>query len=125
VTLQGERTIYSVNCAQGVWEGLQCTGRLVADERYVFRANARRHEVIYWVRGSNAPSGTYTDCTVIDRDNWSCNVRTDLPPTIAYEMANGRPTQGGHGLTLPFHHVPKWKWWLMRIGVHTFSEAND
>jgi len=125
VTLQGERTIYLVECRNGVWQGSHCTGQLAPLERYVFRASPRRHEVMYWIRGSEAPSGKYTDCTVIDRDNWWCNVRADQQPTIAYEMANGRPTRGVQGLVLAFHDVPKWKWWLMRFGVALFTDAND
>ena len=125
VTMQGERTIYAVNCQDGSWQGSVCTGRLVIGERYAFRASPRRHEVIYWIRGSEAPSGIYNDCTVVDRDNWSCNVRVDQRPTIAYQMANGRPTPGVQGITLPFHDVPKWKWWLIRWGFPFFSDTGD
>jgi len=125
VTLQGERTVFTVKCEHGAWQGSHCTGKLVPGERYAFRASPRRHEVIYWIRGSQTPSGTYTDCTVLDRDNWSCNVRSDRQVTIAYQMVNGRPTQGGHGLALPFHDVAKWKWWLMKLGLDLFSNAND
>ena len=125
VTLQGERTIFTVKCDQGTWQGSHCAGKLASGERYAFRASARRHEVIYWIRASDTPSGKYTDCTVIDRDNWSCNVRADKQPTIAYEMVNGRPTRGSQGLTLPFHDVAKWKWWLMNFGIELFSDANE
>ena len=125
ITLQGERTIYLVKCEQGAWKVTRCSGSLVPGERYAFRASPRRHEVIYWIRGSDLPSGKYTDCTVIDRDNWSCNVGTDQQPTIAYEMVNGRPTRGAQGLALPFHDVPKWKWWLMKVGIEFFSEASE
>jgi hypothetical protein len=124
ITLQGERTIYTVDCAGGAWEGTRCNGRLVSGDRYAFRASPRRHEVIYWKRGSADPSGTYSDCTVVDRDNWSCNVRVDQKAAIAYEMKNGRPTGGGPGLTLPFHDVPKWKWWALQLGIPGLSEGN-
>lgn len=124
ITLQGERTIYTVNCEKGAWEGTHCNGVLVPGDRYAFRASVLRHEVIYWIRGSTGPSGTYSDCSVVDRDNWSCNVRLDQKAALAYEMKNGRPTRGGQGLALPFHDVPKWKWWMMRLGIHAFSEAD-
>jgi hypothetical protein len=125
ITLQGERTIYTVKCEQGVWDGTRCTGRLVAGERFAFRASPRRNEVIYWIRNSNAPSGKYSDCAVKDRNNWSCNVQVGQLPSIAYELTDGRPTRSDGGLTLPFHDVPKWKWWLIDIGLGgLFSEAN-
>ncbi len=92
ITLQGERTIYTVGCDQGVWQGTKCTGRLVAGERHAFRASRSRNEVVYRIRESKAPSGKYTDCTVKDRDNWTCNVRTDQQPAITYEMVQGKPT---------------------------------
>lgn len=125
ITLQGERTIFTVNCENGAWEGPHCSGTLVPGERYAFRASVRRHEVIYWIRGSTGPSETYSNCTVVDRDNWSCNVRMDQTTALAYEMKNGRPTGGGQGLAIPFHDVPKWKWWVMRLGLHPFSDADS
>ena len=91
ITLQGERTIFTVDCAAGSWDGARCTGHLVPGRRYAFRASQARQEVLYWIRGSDAPSGRYTDCTVTDRDNWSCNVVTGgTPSTIAFEMVKGR-----------------------------------
>ena len=123
--MQGERTIYSVDCKSGQWQGLHCTGNLLPADRYAFRASKRRNEVIYWIRDSEKPSGKYTDCTVVDRDNWSCNVHLNQAPTIAYEMADGRPKRGAQGLALPFRDVPKWKWWLLRLGVDLFSNASD
>ena len=126
ITLQGERTIYTVDCDGGMWSGVQCSGRLVPGKRYAFRASKSRHEVLYWIRGSDAPSGRYTDCSVADRDNWSCNVATGTPsPTIAFEMVKGRPTRAGSGLALSYHSVPKWKWWLMDVGYDGFKVASD
>jgi hypothetical protein len=125
ITLQGERTIYAVDCADGAWSGSACTGRLVAGPRYAFRASAARREVLYWVRGSGAPSGKLTDCTVTDRDNWSCAAVDVKPATIAFEMVKGRPTRSGNALTLPFHSVPKWRWWLIKAGFGGFHEARD
>ena len=74
ITLQGERTIYSVTCEGGAWDGLRCTGRLAAGDRYRFRASPSRNEVLYWVAGSRAPSGKYTDCKVASRDNWTLSL---------------------------------------------------
>jgi hypothetical protein len=114
ITLQGERTIYTVECVQGAWVGDDCRGRLVPGPRYAFRASVRRHEVVYWIRDSDAPSGKYTDCVVVNRDNWSCNVQRDQPMPLTFEMRDGRPVGGGPGVTLPYHDVPKWQWWAMR-----------
>jgi hypothetical protein len=126
ITLQGERTIFTVDCAGGVWEGARCTGYLVPGKRYAFRASKARQEVLYWIRGSEAPSGRYTDCSVTDRDNWSCNVVIDGEPrTIAFEMVKGQPTRVGSGLVLPYHSVPKWKWWLMDLGFSSFRDASN
>ena len=124
ITLQGERTIYTVACDHGTWNGNACSGKLAPDKRYAFRASPTRREVIYWVRGSDAPSGKYTDCKVVDRDNWTCKPAAGgTPTTIALEMAGGRPTRADASLVVPFHSVPKWKWWLLDTGV--FHEAGD
>ena len=29
ITLEGERTVYTVGCEQGVWIGLRCTGSVM------------------------------------------------------------------------------------------------
>ena len=124
VTLQGERTIYTVDCTGGTWNGERCTGRLAAGARHAFRASARRNEVVYWIKGSDAPSGKYTDCTVQNRDNWTCNVRVGQPSAATYELRDGRPTKGSLGLTMDFHDVPKWKWWAINGGLgFAFSSA--
>jgi hypothetical protein len=124
VTMEGERTVYGVNCRGGEWNGNACTGRLEPGARYRFRASRSRQEVLYWTVGSADPSGKYTDCTVKDRGNWSCNRQLDQPPSIAFEMVDGKPTRSGGGLTLPYHAVHKWKWWAMRAGLPLFSQAD-
>lgn len=123
ITLQGERTVYTVKCEQGEWNGERCTGVLMPGERYAFRASPGPNEVIHWMRGAAASSEKYTDCTVKDRDNWTCNVLADQSPTVTCEMVKGSPTHGCNGLAPPFHDVPKWKWWAMRAGLHVFKNA--
>jgi len=123
ITLQGERTIYTVDCEHGLWEDLHCTGMMVAGARYRFRASQSRNEVIVWVAGSSTPSGKYTDCSVKNRGNWSCKPAVDVAPSITFEMMNDRATHGPAYLTIPFHAVAKWKWWLMRAGIRAFNEA--
>ena len=124
ITLQGERTIFTVACKDGAWDGVRCTGTLVAGDRYRYRASRSRQEVIFWVVGSNRPSGKYSDCVVKDRGNWSCNATLQsAPPSITQEMVNDRAMRGAGGLTVPFHAVPKWKWWLLREGIRIFHDA--
>jgi hypothetical protein len=123
ISYEGERTVYSVRCAQGVWEGRRCTGKLVAGDRYRFRASKSRQEVIYWIVGSSTPSGKYTDCKVVDRGNWKCAEAIGQVPTITHEMVSGYPTRVEGAATLPFHAVPKWQWWLLDLGLHPAINA--
>jgi len=125
ISYEGERTIYSVRCEQGTWEGWRCTGRLVAGDRYRFRASKSRREVLYWIVGSSGPSGKYTDCKVADRGNWTCMETVGQPATIAHAMVNGRPTRDEGGTTLAFHAVPKWQWWLLDAGVQVTNHATE
>ncbi len=125
VTLQGERTIYTVKCEHGEWAGERCTGVLVPGERYAFRASASRNEVFHWIRGTSAPSGMFGECTVKDRDNWTCKIPTGPSTTATCAMVKGIPTPGCRDVAVPFHDVPKWKWWAMRAGITLFTDARD
>ncbi len=124
ITLQGERTIYSVSCEGGAWDGLRCTGRLAAGDRYRFRASSSRNEVVYWIAGSRTPSGKYTDCQVSSRDNWTCTAHPGQAPSVAVQLAQGRPISRGDGTALPCHAVAKWKWWALRAGIPGFTSAD-
>ena len=124
ITLEGERTIYTVSCERGAWVGLRCTGRLTAGERYRFRASKSRQEIVYWVAGSRKPSGKYADCEVTDRDRWNCKPHEGEQPSIAHELADGRPVQRVAGLDMPFHAVTKWKWWALDVGIPGFTKAD-
>ena len=33
----------------------------------------------------------------------------------------GRPTRLNDGKVIPFHDVPKWKWWLLKFGGGVFA----
>ena len=123
ISLQGERTIHTVQCLDGNWEGWRCTGVMVASDRYRFRASRSRQEVIFWIAGSKQPSGKYTDCVVKDRDNWRCNASSGQPAMIAHALVNGRPDNNGTGPS-SIRFVRKWKWWLLRSGIHAFSTAD-
>ena len=123
ITYEGERTIYTVHCDSGEWEGLQCRGTMVAGERYRFRASNIKQEVLYWVVGSPAPSGKFTQCKVKDRGNWACPESAGQPQTITHEMINGRPKRDSSDRDLPFKAVPKWVWWVLNWGFHVYSKA--
>lgn len=117
ITMQGERTVYTVACSQGVWDGNRCSGKLVAGARYRFRALRAHSEVLFWTVGASEPSGKFTDCTVVDGQNWSCKASAEAARTITREMIHGQPTSDPSVNTLPFHETPKWKWMLLRMGV--------
>jgi hypothetical protein len=123
ITYEGERTVYTVRCEEGAWVGLQCKGRMVAGDRYRFRASVSKQEVLYWVVGSSQPSGKYSRCTVKNRGNWSCEEVAGQPSTITREMMNGRPRREEGGERPPFHAVPKWVWWVLDAGIHVYSKA--
>jgi len=126
ITLQGERTIYTVNCKDGSWSGNRCTSVLAPGVRHAFRASRTRQEVIHWVRGSDEPSEKYTDCQVKNRDNWKCNSRKDQKSLFVDELINGRPilTTTQSTTPVPFHAVVKWKWYALQAGIRVFTDAD-
>ena len=77
ITMQGERTIYTVECHDGAWAGDHCAGSLVAGTRYRYRALPPHSEVIFWTVGTNEPSGKFGDCTIRDGRNWVCKPNGD------------------------------------------------
>jgi hypothetical protein len=124
VTVEGQRTIYTVDCAQGEWQGLICTGKLSAGDRYRYLSLKARNEVIFWIAGTNEPSGKFTECSVQDRGNWSCKPNSDVGRSITHEMVNDRALSDAKGATRPFHAVPKWKWWFLKIGFPGLHKAS-
>lgn len=124
VTLQGEHTIYTVNCQGGEWKGLACSGKLAAGERYRFRSSKSRGEVLFWIAYSSAPSGKFTGCRVQSRDNWSCPRQEGQPPTVAHELLRGRPTGFVPGYDKPYRAVSKLKWLLLELDLTTGRSAD-
>ena len=61
VTMQGERTVYTAECASG-WQGDRCSGEVTAGKRYRYRALKPHGEVIFWTVGTSEPSGQVSDC---------------------------------------------------------------
>jgi hypothetical protein len=124
VTLEGERTVYTVNCEQGVWNDLECTGRVTAGDRHRFRSSRSRREIVYWIAGSPSASGKFTDCEITDRDRWTCQSRVGDRPTITHEISDGRPVKSLDGIDVPFHAVTKWKWWALHWGIPVVNKAD-
>jgi hypothetical protein len=110
ITFQGERTIYTADCANGNWLANQCSGMVIAGKRYRFRALKAHREVLFWVAGSNDPSAKFSDCVILNGRNWSCKPNADLKYTITREMAGGSPVPDTSGVARPFHQITKWEW---------------
>ena len=89
VTLQGERTIYTVDCDGGAWQGDHCSGQVAAGARYRYRALKPHGEVIFWTVGTSEPSGKFGECTIQDGRNWVCKVCPDAARSITLQMAQG------------------------------------
>ena len=128
ITMQGERTVYTVGCEQGAWDGNRCTGHMVAGDRYRFRALKAHGEVLFWIMGSSEPSGRFVGCDVKDGRNWSCRAKADTPDaarTVTLEMVRGRPVRDDIGPTRPFHRVSKLTWILVDRGLWFGSTAAE
>jgi hypothetical protein len=116
VTMQGERTVYTVECVGGAWQGDQCAGHLVAGTRYRYRALKPHGEVIFWTVGTKEPSGKFEDCQIQDGRNWVCKVCPDAARSITLRMAQGSPVSDTPRVTRPFRSVSKWRWLLLEGG---------
>lgn len=116
ITMQGERTVYTVECRNGTWQGDRCAGRLLAGHRYRYRALKPHSEVIFWTVGTNEPSGKFGECTVKDGRNWQCKPNGDAARSITLQMAEGAPVAGPADVTRPFRSVSKWRWMLLQRG---------
>ena len=116
VTMQGERTIYTVECAGGAWQGDRCSGHVAAGTRYRYRALKPHGEVIFWTVGTQEPSGKFGECTIQDGRNWVCKVCADAKRSITLQMAHGMPVAAHPDVTRPFRAVSKWRWLLLQRG---------
>lgn len=124
ITLQGERTIFTVECKDGAWQGLHCSGRLVAADRFRFRALRPHGEVVFWTVGTATPSGKFTDCDIADGRNWTCRPSVDAMRTITLQMSRGVPVPDSLGRVRAFHAVAKWRWSVLRLGIPVGSDAD-
>jgi len=124
ITLQGERTLYSANCERNAWVGSHCVSKLVPAKRYAFRGSTTRQEVTYWIRGSKEPSGKYTRCHVVNRDNWRCELQPGEESTVLRELEGGRPVASASSTIGTIHGVSKWKWFGMTLGIPWITDAD-
>ena len=124
ITLQGERTIYTVECADGAWQGLHCTGHLVAADRFRFRALKAHREVVFWAVGASQPSGKFTDCDVRDGRHWTCRPNADASSTITLQMTEGVAVADATGRVRAFHAIEKWRWFFLKWGAPAGSDAD-
>ena len=125
ITLQGERTIYTVECHAGVWHGTHCDGMLAAAERFRFRALKAHREVLFWTVAATEPSGKFSDCDIEDGRNWQCKPNVDAKSTITLQMSKGDAVADVTGHARPFHAVDKWEWLLLKWGLHVGQDAEE
>ena len=116
VTMQGERTVYTVDCVGGAWQGERCSGRLVAGDRYRYRALKPHGEVIFWTVGTKEKSGKFESCEIQDGRNWVCRTCADAARSITMRMVQGAPVTDTPMTTRPFRAVSKWRWLLLQKG---------
>jgi hypothetical protein len=125
VTLQGERTIYTIDCRDGAWQGVHCTGRLARADRFRFRALKAQREVVFWTAGAVQPSSKFTECDIQDGRNWKCKPNADTPLTITHQMSGGMAVHDPTAPTKPFHAIAKWRWFFVGWGVPIGRDADD
>lgn len=117
ITLEGERTIYTATCDGAAWSADgECRGRLMAAERYRFRALRAHSEVLFWTVGDTTrPSGKFSGCTVQDSRNWTCPGNEVSGDTITHQMVGGQPQTDASGRTRSVHTIEKWRWLMLRL----------
>jgi len=123
ITLEGERTVYTAACDQGSWRGDECSAKLVAAQRYRFRALKAHAEVLFWTVGDSQPSGKYDNCVIQGGRDWKCPPNADAARTITHEMARGLPVPDPRVHPLAYHQIQKWKWGLLRLGFPVGNSA--
>jgi hypothetical protein len=75
-----------------------------------------RGEVVFWIAGVHEPSGKLAPCVIHNRANWTCEASADAARSITLEMRKGRAVPKSMADSPTIHAVPKWQWYLLRIG---------
>ena len=117
ITLEGEWTIYTAECRDGVWAGNRCSGHLHASKRYRFRALKAHEEVLFWTATERSKSGRYENCTILNGRTWTCPPQSDAELTITRQLVNGFPVRAPGETMIPFHQVSKLKWEAAKRGM--------
>lgn len=117
VTIQGERTVYTVDCQGGSWTGNRCSGKLAAGPRFRYRALKARGEVLFWTLGVQEPSAKLTGCTIRDGRNWTCPPSAEAPKSVTLALTRGEPVRNPGQPTRPFHSTSKVGWLLLGYGI--------
>ena len=125
VTLQGERTVYTLQCVDGQWQGDSCGGHVAPGNRYRFRVLKAHEEVVFWTAGASGPSGKFVDCKIEDGRNWICPPGTQVSGTITTEIRRGVPVVDVSGKAQAFHAVSKWRWYLVKWGLPIGHSADN
>jgi hypothetical protein len=92
-SLQGERTIYTADCAGGAWVGDICSGAPHAGDRYTFRAFKDRREVTVKRLGSTDEEHRMTNCSVVSGRDWSCGADARSVKSVVYTMVHGQAAE--------------------------------
>lgn len=121
---QNKITAYNVMCTEernDVCYGVELTG-----SRTTYRADKISQTVTYW-REDNRPQ-KYSDCAIIDLENWSCQLNEPDLTRITLEMIDGiflKPHATNFfvpldplvvtALTGGAYGVSKWHWWRVYL----------
>jgi len=116
ITLQGERTVYTVKCVDGKWDNNSCSGEISAGPRFRYRALKNRGEILFWVLGVSEPSSKLSGCEIEDGRNWRCPIGPEASKSITLGMSNGEPLKNPTWPTRDFYSVPKTSWVLLDLG---------
>jgi hypothetical protein len=115
VTIQGERTVYTVNCVNGSWSGNSCSGEITAGARIRYRALKNRGEVLFWELGSSKPSSKLIYCSIQSGRDWQCPQTPESSKSLTLTMSKGVPVQNP---SQPFHAVVMASWILIDLGIN-------
>jgi hypothetical protein len=123
ITLQGERTVFTADCAAGTWKDEHCTGQLRAGKRYRFRALKAHDEVIFWTSGAREASGKFSGCQIASGRHWRCPPNGTESTTVTLQMDAGAPVVDPRFQTIAFHPISKWRWYLLSWNLPAGSDA--
>lgn len=114
--MEGERTLYTVQCSEGQWSGRACTGRLMAARSYRYEARPGAHEVVFSVDAAPSQRRRLAPCEVRDARNWSCAAGNDSASSVTLTMVCGQATDPAPP-ALGLRVVPKLQWWRLKAGL--------